>query len=303
MDSRIDRVVAFVQRYVVFVGGLLGALVLGVGVAVEPTSNSGTVLVGLGGSILAAFVLTLISLARDDLLDALFRQGVVETFPSRVARCKEEYWRSLLEGVRREYRVMGVANHGYIGSVHKEDGYKQRFRAAVERDVTVEFIWLSPTTELAMTREGEEGRATRADTVKSIRFFWNLREQLPTEEQQRLILKEHEHIPSCGLTIADDKLTVTHYVVGQDNLDSPGWILTDTAYPFHRRALAFLGRKGQRPELAEVYLNTYREVQAKATELSAERVAELEALLSTYDVGKPSEADKRKEKFPEENPE
>jgi hypothetical protein len=302
MDGRLDQFVSFVQRYAVFAGGLLGAILLAAGVYVDPTSKGGAVLVGLGGSIVAAFVLALMSLARDDLLDALFRQGVVEAFPSRIARCKDEYWRTLLDGVRREYRVMGVANHGYIGAVAKEDRYKQLFRAAVERGVTIEFIWLSPTTPLATTREGEEGRATRADTVKSILFFWSLREQVGEEARKRFVLKEHHHIPSCGLTIADDSLTVTHYVVGQDNLDSPGWILTATAYPFYRRALAFLRRKGQRPDLVEVYLNTYREVQAKAAELTAERVADLEARLSAeYDVGKPSETDKRKEKFPDEN--
>ena len=303
MDGRLDQFVTFAQRYAVFAGGFLGAALLAAGVLVDPTSNGGAVLVGLGGSIFAAFVLALISLARDDLLDALFRQGVVEAFPSRLARCKDEYWRGLVEGVRREYRVMGVANHGYIGAVAKEERYRQLFRSAVERGVTIEFIWLSPSTELAIIREGEEGRATRADTVKSILFFWKLREELDPEARERFILKEHQHNPSCGLTQSDDSLTVTHYLVGQDNLDSPGWMLTATAYPFYRRVLAFLRRKGQRPDLVEVYLNTYREVQAKAVSLTADRVADLEARLSAeYDVGKPSESDRRKEKFEEDNP-
>lgn len=299
MDRRIETFLQFVQRYVVFAGGVIGALLLAAGVYFDPKSDTGTVLIGLGGSIFAAFVLALISLSRDDLLDGLFRQGVVEVFPSRVVRCTDEHWRNLLGRVSREYRVLGVANHGYIGPVAKQERYEQMFSDAIARGVEIELLWLSPTTLLAERREIEEGRATRADTVKSIGFFWDLRAKLGGDAQARLLLKEHEHMPSCGLTRADDRLTVTHYVPGQDNLDSPGWILTASAYPFYRRVLAFLRRDDANPELVEVYLNTYREVQAQASDITADRMKELRDLLPTFDVGKPSESDNRQQLFPE----
>jgi hypothetical protein len=301
MELRLDAFVSFVRRYMLFVGGALGVVVLGVGVYADPRTRAGSALVAIGAGIFAAVVFALISLSRDDLLDRLFRQGVVEVFPSRVARCDDEYWRGLLGCVSREYRVLGVANHGYTGTAQKRKRYEQLIRAALDRGVRIEFLWLSPTAPVARLREVEEGRATRSDTVKSIEFFWNLRSQFEDGVRERFVLREHEHVPSCGLTRADDQLTVTHYVPGQDNLDSPGWILTATAYPFHRRVLSFLTRQGLAAELVQVYLNTYDEVQANSTEVTQQRVDELLQKLSAFDVGKPSEAENRHKRFPEED--
>jgi hypothetical protein len=55
-----------------------------------------------------------------------------------------------------------------------------------------------------------------------------------------------------------------------------------------------------RAELIEVYLNTYREVQAEAVELTETRIEELRRRLQEeYDVALPSEADRRQERHPE----
>jgi hypothetical protein len=301
LEGRVDKFLAFMRRYLVFVGGAVGSVLLAGGVLADPSTKGGTVLVALGGSMLAASLLALISLTREDLLEALFRQGVIEVFPSRIVRCGDGYWRTLLAGTTREYRVLGVANHGYIGQTAKEERYEELFRDALGRGVVVEFLWLSPDTPIAERREIEEGRRTRSDTVKSIMFFWGLRKRLGDDEaRSRLLLKEHKHLPSCGLTKSDDSLTVTHYVAGQDNQDAPGWILTAAEYPFYRRALAFLTRRRARPDLVEVYFNTYREVQAEAVELTDERIDALGTLLAEkFSVDLPSEADKRQEQHPE----
>jgi hypothetical protein len=298
--SGINGFVDFVRRYVLFVGTSFGLVLLAGGVLAQPTSDLGTVLVGLGGSIVAASVLALISLSREDLLEALFRQGVIEVFSSRIGRCRDSYWRDLLSSTSREYRVLGVANHGYIGQAAKEERYTRLFTEAVARGVQVEFLWLSPNTATAQRREIEEGRKTRSDTVKSILFFWELRNSLPEPHRERLSLKLHEHLPSCGLTRSDDRLTVTHYIAGQDNQDAPGWILTAAEYPFYRRALAFITRERSQAELVEAYLNTYREVQAQTKEITDEVIADLRRHLEDdFSVDLPSEADNRRERHPE----
>jgi hypothetical protein len=271
-----------------------------VGIEAGPTTDAGTVLVGLGVGLLAAFLLALLSLNREDLLESLFRQGVIEVFPSRVVRTKDEYWRRLLGDARRHYRVLGVANHGYTGTEAKKEAYGALIRSALDRGVSVEFIWLSPTCDAALLREQEEGRATRKDIVTSILWFWSMREGLDAQLQERCELKEHTHMPSCGITHADDNLTVTHYVPGQDNLDSPGWILTEASYPFYRRMLAFFQPDWARPELVSVYLNTYKQAAGTATTIDADRIAVLRAKLPEYEVGKPSEEDLRQQRFPEE---
>jgi hypothetical protein len=291
----------FIQRYLVFVQGAAGAALLGFGIYARPSSDAGTILVGLGVALLATFLLAVISLNRDDLLEALFRQGVIEVFPSRAGRTPDSYWDGLLTNVSRHYRVLGVANHAYSSTEAKKRRYRELIRSAIDRGVEVEFIWLSPTCPAAPIRENEEGRGTRKDTVNSIRWFWSLREELEETQRGRLAMKEHEHIPSCGITHADESLTVTHYVPGQDNWDSPGWILTESRYPFFRRLLALFRPDYSKNELVEVYLNTYTEVSGTATRIDADRVAALTARLPEYE-GKPSEVDLRTARFPEVGP-
>jgi hypothetical protein len=296
MDRRLDEFGGFLRRYVLFVGGSLGAALLIGGWIASPHTGGGTVLIAVGGAVFAAVVLSVISLSREDLLDALFRQGVVEVFPSRHERCKDVYWRDLLMRVSREYRVLGVANNGYTGPTAKEEAYTQLFTAAIVRGVLVEILWLSPTADVAVFREAEEDRATRLDTYKSILFFWNMRTKLDATVRDKLVLREHEYIPSCGITQADTRFTVTHYVPGQDNLDSPGWILTATAYPFYRRVAAFLRLRDSGTELVAVYLDTLKEVQAKSKLITEDRIKELESKRDEFDRGLPSQADRRRER-------
>jgi hypothetical protein len=301
MDRRLGEFAGFVRRYVLFVGGALGIALLAVSFFLDPRTRWGTVFVAIGGAIFAAFVLSVISSTREDLLDALFRQGVIEVFPSRLARCKDVYWHELLARVSKEYRVLGVANNGYTGTTVKEETYTQLFMAAIARGALVEIMWLSPDAEVAAFRETEEGRATRLDTYKSILFFWNVQTKLDVAFRDKLVLREHEYIPSCGITQADTRFTVTHYVPGQDNLDSPGWILTATAYPFYRRVAEFLRLWDSNTELVDVYRATLKEVETKSKLITEDRIKELKSKRHEYDQGLPSQADRRRERGVDEN--
>jgi hypothetical protein len=192
--------------------------------------------------------------------------------------------------------VLGVANNGYTGTTAKEEAYTQLFLAAITRGALIEIMWLSPDAEVAEFREAEEDRATRLDTYKSILFFWNIRTKLDSALHEKLVLREHKYIPSCGITQADTRFTVTHYVPGQDNLDSPGWILTATAYPFYRRVAAFLRLRDGSTELVTVYRDTLKEVQANSTLITEDRIKALESKEHEYDHGRPSQADRRRER-------
>ncbi|HTW40972.1 MAG TPA: hypothetical protein VMD79_01495 [Solirubrobacteraceae bacterium] len=59
--------------------------------------------------------------------------------------------------------------------------------------------------------------------------------------------------------------------------------------------MAFLRRAEAKTELVDVYLNTYKEVRASSTEINANRIKELEDRRPEFDVGLPSQADKRLE--------
>jgi hypothetical protein len=287
-----------IRRYVVAVSGAVGAGLLGGGVWAGTTTPTGTVLVSVGGAIVAASALALISVTREDLLETLLREGVEYVFKSRRTYCNDDFWDSLLRSTRGHYRVLGVANHAYLGTQPKKDRFEPLFRAAVIRGVTVELLWLNPNTSLAEARESEEGRATRSDITEAILWFWSLKNSLPHEANRRLVLKEYVFIPSCGMTWADGQLIVTHYVVGQENLDSPGWVLNTMPYPLYRRLLATIHVSQPQPSpLAQAYLDTYREVEVKSTPISQDRIDELTERWPEFQaVGKPSEAKLREER-------
>ena len=53
----VEPAVNFIRRYVLFVGGALGVVLLLAGVYLKPRTTGGTVLVTIGGAMFAAFMI------------------------------------------------------------------------------------------------------------------------------------------------------------------------------------------------------------------------------------------------------
>jgi hypothetical protein len=294
--SRLQGAVRAFERRSLRLLGVLGLVLLAVGVAVQPTSTPGAVLVSIGTSLIAAVVVAAFALEREAFAQALFDLGVNHVFRDRKRDFDDEFWTGLVKETRDHYRVLGTANHGYWWDEQTREDTRTTLRdAIVKRKVEVEFLFLKPDSELCRHRDAEEKRNTAKDMLVSLKYFWQFRESLPEPDRGRLTLKEYEATPSCGITWADDTLVVTHYLAGRNNLGSPGLLLRTG-----RTTMDTLFRPvstEERPApLSDVYLRNYREIAstAKSSVITPDRYAVLQRKLEAMgDQPSISEADLR----------
>jgi hypothetical protein len=271
-----------------------------VGALLGVDSFWGVAALGTGSSLIAAALFTWLYEFREGFTQAILAQGLMDLFPSRFRRFDEAYWPELVGSTRDHFKVLGVANHGYMGTADAEQQSREAIRAAVERGVVVEILWLDPDSSMAEARDLQEKRGTRRDIVDAIDWFWRLRDGLGEQLQNRLTLLEHRAIPACGLTWADEQLIVTHYIAGQNNLDSPGMILSTSSIGSLRSLYAWRGRpQRRRAALAQAYMRTYAQVRKNASEIDGARVGALRQKRAGWDTAEPSETDLRKEELEE----
>ena len=269
---------------------LVGVVFLLVGWSVFESSEPwDLVLIGAGGSLIAASVYAFLSVARDNFVNTVLRMGIRDLFDDRYKDLGDSEWEPYLQGAKDHYKILGVANHGYLHSESSKQRYGGLFQSAARRDVEVELLWLKPDSILAAIRDEEEGRASRADAIKSMRWFWELRGELDPAHQNNFSLKEYELTPTCGITWIDDEIVVTHYLAKKLNLHAPGLIITTRPgwWPWARPAVF-----GRETDLGRKYSDNYTEIAQSAQPLTAERIEELEMTLARVDVG-PSESDFR----------
>ncbi len=174
-------------------------------------------------------------------------------------------------------------------------------KALEGKKAEVEFLWLNPDHELAKLREKEEGnRGLRRDTCESIVFFWDLREELDDGKRERFSMREHHTVPTCGLSLADDYMVVTHYLTGQLNLRAPGVVLRRSIPKYERLFARFRQGNEAKPSLAKKYMGNYQEVAGEewSRPIDQGRVEQLRNLLYLLREEQPekrSEAELRQE--------
>lgn len=226
-SSRLGRTLLQLKRRTLGAAAIAALLGIVLAAFLGPTSRGGAIILALSASILASLLVAAVALERNEFADGLYGLGIEQIFKNRQQDLPEELWTRLFRNVRRHFRVLGMASHGYLNSEPAQEQTRAALGAALERTkVTVEMLWLDPTHDLAELREAEENsRGLRRDTCDSIAFFWKLREELDGEKAKRLTLREYTSIPTCGITWADDYLIVTHYLSGELNLTAPGLVL------------------------------------------------------------------------------
>lgn len=296
------RILRTIRNRATLIASVLGLLLAAVGALVGLRSFWGVLPLGVGTSLIAAAAYTVLTRVQEEFAESLREQGLIDLFPSRLRQFTDDDWPRLIESAKDHYYVLGVANHGYMGSEPVRESIHHALAGAAHRKVSVEFLWLNPDSDFAGAREEEEKRTTRRDTVDAIEWFGNFRASLADDEQKQITLLEYDAIPSCGLTWSDDQLVVTHYVAGQNNLDSPGMILSTSSIGLIRPLRSFAHGHTRRAPTAQAYMNTYKEIRSHATEITLDRVKELVAKRPTYGGG-PSERDLREriQKTQEEN--
>ncbi len=298
-SSRLGRTILQLRRRSLASAGVAALACLVLAAVFRPTSRGGAILLGLSASVLASLIVAAIALERNEFADGLFRLGIEQIFKNRKQDLPETLWTDLLRGTQRHFRVLGMANHGYLNSDVAREETQLALDTALSRDkVTIEILWLDPTKSLADLREQEEGRrGLRRDACDAIAFFWNIRESLSDDKATRLRLREYTSLPTCGITWADDYLIVTHYLSGELNLTAPGLMLQTNPGIFRRVLGNMFHQSTEPPGLSSAYINNYREVASDqwSSPITSERVAQLADFRNSLEgqADKQSEAELR----------
>ena len=280
--SRLTGALRQFQRRSLALAVVAAGLLLALGIATGPEDTFGIISVSLSTGILASAIVAAVALEREDFAQAISDLGVQSLFKDRKSEFDDGYWLGLLRSSNSSFRVLGVANHGYINDEQAKEESRQEFLRAVRQRKSIEILWLTPDDNPAADmREKEEQRSTRRDTVNAIEFFWELREGLTEEEQQRFSLKEYKALPTCGITWADNQLVVTHYLSGRLNLRAPGFVLGSSLFRYDRFVKALGLSQDTSPPLAQVYARNYREVAGKSSPLTGERLTQLRTFRET----------------------
>lgn len=295
--SRLAGIVHQFRRRGLRYAGIGSLLLLGLGVVAGPTETLGAVCVSLATSILASILVAAVALEREEFAQLLMDQGLQRLYDNRKTAFSDSFWTGLLRAARTHFRVLGVANHGYLYDEQARTDTADALKEAVtKRRVNVELLFLKPDSDIARLRELEEGRSTIDDTLEAIEFFWEVRQSVDDDAKQRLSLREYDTLPSCGLTWADNKMVVTHYLAGRRNLGSPGLVLDSGLTRMDRflRAIELSGATVS--PLSDVYARNYVEVASgrHSVPITADRVAALDRMRDERAPrDTPSEADLR----------
>ena len=277
------------RRYGAWLTIAIGALLcLGAG-GWDITKTPGAVAGGIGTGLLSAAVFAKITGLRSDFAEILIQQGVDDLFKNRSMDFDDDDWSRLMLDARTHYRVLGMANHGYIRNFPTEQQTASDFRAMLKGPAQVQILWLNPECPQAELRNRQEQkRDTIADTARSIIWFWEFRKTLDDSKQNRMHLLTYDDIPSCGVHWADDQLIVTHYLAASLNLDSPGLVLRSPAIRMGRLRV----KAGKTPPLTRLYEQHYSQVHAGASPLTVERMPAIRDIQRRRSTGA-SEADLR----------
>ncbi len=298
-----ERFILQVRRRAIALSLLAAVLGTALAAFLDPVeTRGGAIALAVSGSVLASLIVAAMALERAEAADEFARLGISGVFQDRLHDLPEDLWTDLLENARHHFRVLGTANHGYLNDESAKIATEKALRTALARkDVQVEFLWLDPTTDIAVTREREEAeRKLRRDACDAIAWFSELVAKLPDDARSRVSLRAYTSPPTCGITWADKNLIVTHYLAGRLNLRAPGVVLDTSDPALTRRVVpSILRRPSKTPGLAAAYVKNYSEIASDAwsSEITEERLGELRAYRDSLgeQVGLRSEAELRAE--------
>lgn len=287
------------QRYPTIIAGLFGLLLIIFGNAAStwwPIAKDA--LVGAGASVIASVVIFVIFFSKDQLSYRVMKYGVKQLFHDRYKELHEKFWADFLSSAKRQVRILGVANHGYVtkeGLIkdHERDVFRSLL---IKGNVTITILWLDPTKAIAEERDEEETRGTREDTIRSIQTFHKFRQSLPVSAQHKFKLKMYNATPTCGITWVDDNMVVTHYLSHRSNLGAPGFVLT---YSVIDKLLSRVGHDHEYAALYDVYGDNLKAIERSATEITEASLSQLKVFFDKLPK-EPSEADMRDDEPPQD---
>ena len=192
-----------------------------------------TFLIGVGTSVIAAGLVTLLSPSADEIYQQFLALGIRGLWPSR-RDVPPRNWCEWLGQTSKQCTLLGVA--------HGEWRNDEKFGPALinclrRKDVEVKILFLNPNSGLAAARAREEQRDTPATIRESIRLIWSIRNGLALNLRQRLRLYVYDSTPSSGATWVDDFMIVTHYLAGYPIDKSEGVVKTEISWAVREHRL------------------------------------------------------------------
>src|SRR5438552_7868966 len=173
---------AIQQNSEVLLVGLLGVLSVVAGIVaaclnVNPVAWS--VLIGIGGSLIAAALTTFFSPLSRDLYRKFISLGVEDVYPSRDDIPKRN-WCNWLRNSRKACMLLGTANNNWCRDPDFAPTMLERLRAGVK----IMVLFLDPNGTAIQTRAGEDtGRNTEKAIRESIKMMWGIRKELEEEKK------------------------------------------------------------------------------------------------------------------------
>jgi hypothetical protein len=223
-QSAVRRIRLFLRRNYGY-GPLLGLLLVigGVEAGYHGHPYWLTFLVGIGTSVIAAALVTLLSPTSDEMYQQFLALGIRDIWPSR-RDVPPANWCEWLGQTKKNCTLLGVAH----GEWRNDERFEPALRACLIRDdVHVRILFLNPNSTLAQARAGEEQRDTPTTIRDSIRIMSEMRLRLAEPLRGRLHLYVYDSTPSSGATWVDDFMIVTHYLAGYPNRTSPAFRVVD----------------------------------------------------------------------------
>jgi hypothetical protein len=273
-----------------YITALIGVIVLLIGAYCRSGTIPNVILLAVGATILASDAFIYITTDRRDLASEVLQLGIQSAFLDRRQALTNDDWTNIIRCSRHTYKVLGVANHGYMRAANEQQS-QEALLGALSRGVEVAILWLDPLSDFMVQREAEEGkRETKADAISAIEWFWNLRESISSADQkERLQLKTYKALPTGGITwVDDDLLIVTHYLASEPDKTCPGFILAKES-PVLRWLVTYEVNQLNRKQLAEKYIENFKTIDKASELLDQSRVDILVAARPMPTTGKTSE--------------
>ena len=219
--------------------GLIGVVATLVALLLRArTVDVPTIIVGVGGSLIATAIAAMFLAGRERTLARISDAGLVYIWSNRRGRAPKGQeainWIDEIYKAKTFCILLGTSLSGY--SVHDRASF-QRVVMALVGSVIFRLLLLDPDSPAADIREDEEerlGEHTKLRIWTSIEALLDLRAEIPLDKRAKFELYVYRDIPTFALSWVDGYMIVTHYLPGIKNANSPAYALWDL-HPFKEK--------------------------------------------------------------------
>ena len=207
----------------------------------RPHAYTATVLISIGGSLVAAATTTFLSPVTEEVYQRFLSMGVQEVYASRSHIENHRWCGEWLAGAHEKCIMIGIAHNEWV----RDDDFEMTVLDRARHNVKIQCYFLDPRSQEAGSRAAEDTVRPLINTIKkSIEVMWGIRNQLEPQMRENFRLYVYAATP-VGTTWADNTIVASHYLPAFPNLTSPALVLRPvsskdmyTVYARNARAIA-----------------------------------------------------------------